>query len=246
MRIHDVKQNTPEWDMLRAGIPTSSCFDKIVTATGKLSKSSRAYKAHLLAERVLRCPISGPKSFWMDRGTEFEAQAVAFYEFHAGVDTERVGFITNDAGTIGASPDRWSGKNRMVEIKVPAAFTHMGYIIARRTIDACEAEIDRLQKLMQPQSTEALKTLQKQYEEALASSLEEEYKVQTAGQLWVCDEKESSDLLSFSPEGLPPVLVLVKRDVGFIETLGQSVTEFSNALETEAARMVADGIIPTD
>lgn len=210
--------------MLRAGIPTASAFDKIVTPTGKLSKSSRDYKAWLLAERVLRAPISGPKSYFMDRGTEFEAEAVDFYEGIKEVKTKRIGFVTNDAMTVGASPDRWSGEDGQVEIKVPAAWTHMGYFVAQESL----SRIDIL--------TEA------QFKEALAGSIAMEYKVQTHGQLWVT-ERKWADLLSYSPEGLPPVFVHLKRDEEFIAILAQSVSEFSRDLEESAADLVKKGII---
>lgn len=219
MRVHDVKQNTPEWEFLRAGIPTASAFDKIITPTGKLSKSARDYKAWLLAERVMRKPIETVKSHWMDRGTEFEAEAVSFYEMLRDCSTERIGFVTNDEGTIGASPDRWSGDEGQVEIKVPAPHTHMAYYIAQESL----------------QNLEKLK-------ESIATCLATEYKVQTMGQLWIT-ERKWADLLSYSPEGLPPVYVHLKRDEEFISILAQSVTEFSRDLEESAADLVQRGVI---
>ena len=100
MKIHNVQQNTPEWEYLRAGMPTASAFDRIVTPTGKLSKQSRDYKAWLLAERVMRKPIETKKTSWMDRGTEFESEAVEFLEGVLEVKTERIGFVTNDSVTV--------------------------------------------------------------------------------------------------------------------------------------------------
>lgn len=240
VREHDVKQNSTEWEMLRAGIPTASAFDKIVTPTGKLSKSARDYRAWLLAERVMRAPIATPKSHFMDRGTEFEAEAVDFYSLVSGKDTTRIGFVTTDDGLIGASPDRWSGADGQVEIKVPAPHTHMAYFMAQCAIDRVSAVLDKC-----PEDEAALKKLQDEYEEAAKNTLAREYRVQTMGQLWVT-ERDWADLLSYSPEGLPPVLVHLKRDTAFIETLARSVTEFSRSLEEAAAELVKSGVISKD
>jgi hypothetical protein len=67
----------------------------------------------------------------MKRGRELEANGVAFYEAFRELDTSRVGFITNDEGTIGASPDRLVGDDGLVEMKVPKEHVHVGYLLER-------------------------------------------------------------------------------------------------------------------
>ncbi len=129
MKIHDCVQGTTEWLQLRAGIPTASQFDKILTPTGKPSKSAIPYMDALLAERMMQRPLTEHISFWMERGSQMEAEAVSFYQFQRDVTTETVGFITNDAGTIGASPDRLIGEDGLLEIKCPAPHTHVGYML---------------------------------------------------------------------------------------------------------------------
>ena len=106
MKVHDVEQGTSAWLELRAGIPTSSEFDKILTPTGKKSKSAGPYMHKLIAERLMGHPVVEYVSLDMDRGARLEEQAVSFYEFKYDVDTEPMGFVTNDAQTIGCSPDR--------------------------------------------------------------------------------------------------------------------------------------------
>lgn len=247
MRVHNCEQNTPEWELLRAGIPTASAFDRIITPTGKLSKQSRDYKAWLLAERVLHAPIATKKTAGMIRGTEFERQAVEFYEALKECRTERIGFVTNDAGTIGASPDCWCGDDGQWEIKVPEVQTHMGYLIAQNALERCEAEIEALRdsKLpakLKPVETGYLTDLQARYDEAFKQCIAQEYKVQTMGQLWVT-ERRWSELLAYSPEGLPPVFQHLERDEGFIAILAQSVSEFSRDLEESAAELKRQGVI---
>jgi len=58
-----------------------------------------------------------------------EAEAVKFYEFQADAETVKVGFITNDEETIGASPDRLVGDKGLLEIKVPSEGIHVGYLL---------------------------------------------------------------------------------------------------------------------
>ena len=131
MRIHNVTQGTPEWLALRAGIPTASNFDMIVTPKGKASTQSERYMHTLLAERIMGHPVLEVVTTWMDRGSQLEAQAVAYYEGQRDISTEKIGFLTNDDGTIGASPDRFVGDDGLLEIKVPKEHTHVGYLLTR-------------------------------------------------------------------------------------------------------------------
>lgn len=131
MKIHNCAQGSSEWFALRAGIPTASGFVNVITPTGKPCKGERTdhYMCELLAERIMGHPIDTFASVWMERGSELETSAASFYEFQCDCTTERVGFITNDAGTIGASPDRLVGDDGLLEIKVPAPGTHVAYLL---------------------------------------------------------------------------------------------------------------------
>lgn len=134
MKIYDVLQGSTEWARLRCGIPTASCFDRILTPGGKPSKSAENYLFSLLAERMMAHPCIEFMSAWMDRGQQLEADAVAFYELQRDVETRKVGLITNDEGTVGASPDRLVGDDGLVEIKVPKESTHVSYLL-KKTVD---------------------------------------------------------------------------------------------------------------
>jgi hypothetical protein len=129
--IHDVAQGSPEWLQCRLGIPTSSCFDQIVTPTGKLSKSSRKYALKLVAEIITGRSTDGIGSLeWVARGKELEPYAAEAYEMTTGTDTQAVGFITTDDGQIGCSPDRLTLDGvGGVELKCPAPHTHIGYVV---------------------------------------------------------------------------------------------------------------------
>jgi hypothetical protein len=125
----DLVQGTSEWNYTRAGIPTSSQFERIMTPSGKVSKQAEMYLYQLLAERMMKHPVVEFHSHWMDRGSQMEAEAVNFYQFTRDVSTEKIGFITNDAGTIGASPDRLVGTDGLLEIKVPKESTHVAFLM---------------------------------------------------------------------------------------------------------------------
>lgn len=135
MIVHEVVQGTTEWLALRAGIPTASCFDKILTPTGKASTQAAKYMHQLLAERMMGHPVTEFVSTWMDRGQQLEAEAVAYYELQRDAETTKIGLVTNDARTIGASPDRFVGDDGLLEIKVPKESTHVGYLLTHE-IDA--------------------------------------------------------------------------------------------------------------
>lgn len=169
MVIHEVSQGSPAWLQLRAGRPTASCFDSILTPGGKKNEPKRSagwdrYMNHLLAERMTGAPIDGFQSKWMERGSQMEQRAIGSYELDNDCDTERIGFVTLDDGAAGASPDRFIVDNSvgMVEAKAPGVVAiHISYLRA-------------------------------------AAGASDEYKVQLQGQLWVC-EREWVDIISFYP-----------------------------------------------
>jgi hypothetical protein len=134
MKIYtDIQQGTNEWFRLRLGLPTASCFDQIVTPKKcELSKSAPRYALRLVAERLLNMPTESVEGqMWMERGKELEPQAVRQYEFTNDLKTVPVGFITNDAGTLGCSPDRIVLDNERIglEIKCPSPHIHLGYML---------------------------------------------------------------------------------------------------------------------
>lgn len=142
MIVHTVTQGTTEWLRLRAGIPTASCFDQLLTPTGKLSTQSKGYMHRLLAERMLGRPlVEAAVTSWMVRGSELEAEAVTWYEAQRDCDTARVGFVTDDGGTVGASPDRLVGADGLLEVKCPKESVHVGYLLSESVGDAYRLQV---------------------------------------------------------------------------------------------------------
>ena len=208
MKIHDVVQGTTAWAALRAGIPTASEFEKIVTPKGEPSASAHKYMCKLLAERISGQPIDGFTSEWMARGSEMEHKAVEAWEFVSDCTTERIGFVTTDDGKAGASPDRLIVERpaEIMEVKCPSLPVHVQYLLA-----------------------------------AAGKGIDKEYKIQTQGQLFIC-EKEINTLISFHPD-IKGAEVRLNRDEVFITTLQKRLAEFIAVLEENWLGLVASGLV---
>lgn len=134
----DCKQGSAEWREARAGVPTASGFDKIITPkTLKPSEQATGYLHHLIAEWLLGRPLDDcGSSMWTERGLELEGEAVAYYEMERGIDVEEVGFVLRDDRRAGCSPDRLVGNDGGLEIKCPSAAVHVGYLLDPASLEA--------------------------------------------------------------------------------------------------------------
>lgn len=134
MIIHDVQQGTSEWLSLRMGIPTASCFAQIITPTGKESAQADTYMNKLLAEILTGKPAEFEQTDWMQRGNDLEDAAAQFYAFQDDIELQKVGFVTDINRMIGCSPDRLIRDDGLLEIKCPAPWTHVDYLL-NKSID---------------------------------------------------------------------------------------------------------------
>lgn len=125
-----VEQGTTAWQNARLGIPTASCFDRILTpAKLKPSESSRKYLYQKLAERLLGVPMEFGGSGATQRGSDMEPQAVAGYEFQNDCETRKSGLCLTDDRRIGCSVDRFVGDDGILEIKSPLAPQHIATLL---------------------------------------------------------------------------------------------------------------------
>lgn len=131
MKLLDVVQGSPEWHRARLGLPTCSRLDEVMTPkTMKLSASASKYRNQLLAEWFVGYPIDfGGSSAYMDRGTEMEPEARAYYELQRDVAVRVVGFALRDDERFGGSPDGLIEEDGGLEVKCPAIHTHVGYLL---------------------------------------------------------------------------------------------------------------------
>lgn len=134
MKYIDVPPGSWDWHLARLGIPTASCADKIVTASGAPSRSRDKYMHDLIAERLLGVPTDTYGGDFMERGSALETEAVKFYEFTRNIDTTPGGFVTTDDGRAGCSPDRLVGDRGGLEIKCPKPATHVGYMLGHGAV----------------------------------------------------------------------------------------------------------------
>ncbi|WP_404927121.1 lambda exonuclease family protein [Mesorhizobium sp. ORM16] len=115
--IINCAQNTEEWHLARAGIPTASMFATVMASGrgGGDSKTRAKYMRQLAGEVITGKPMEGFTNAHMDRGHEMEPEARELYAFATDTLPEQVGFIRN--GQKGCSPDSLVGTNGMLEIK---------------------------------------------------------------------------------------------------------------------------------
>lgn len=132
MKIYHVEQSSLEWLALRSGVVTASEADSLVSPTFEVRKGAMpaSYLAQKLAEKWIGGPLPGFMGVDMELGKILETEAIPAYEFENSATVERVGFITNDAGTIGCSPDGLLGTDGGLELKCPLAATHVKYLLA--------------------------------------------------------------------------------------------------------------------
>jgi hypothetical protein len=124
MRWHDVEQNTPDWDALRLGKATASCYAKFMANYGKaFGDPAIRYALQIALERVTgnKAEFSF-KSDDMERGHEQEPIARLLYEEHTFADVTNGGFF--DWGDWGDSPDGLIHDDGVLEIKCVIAPTH--------------------------------------------------------------------------------------------------------------------------
>jgi hypothetical protein len=226
MKYFPVSHGSDEWFQCRVGIPTASCFDKIITPNGKISQAkagefysgsdipkfsqtAESYAHLLLAEIITNQAWSKfPPSYWMERGALMEQEAAQLYEFETGYILDRGGFMTDDLCRWGASPDRriLDADGNVIgalEIKCPAPWTHV--------------------------------------ENLLKKEIDKDYIPQVQGQMF-CGDLQFVDWFSYYP-GMPPSLITTKRDEYFIESLEEGLLRFDAMLTIKKQQLVEIGAL---
>lgn len=134
MQIRSEVQGTPEWLQTRLGMITGSGMSRLITSTGKRSTSAEGYINQLIAERITGQQTPVHVTAAMERGTELEGQARAYYEMIFDSQVQQVGFCIHDQfEDVGISPDGLivdpnTGKFYGLEIKCPSASTQVAYL----------------------------------------------------------------------------------------------------------------------
>lgn len=142
MKIHtDCEQGDLTWMLKHIGVLTASCLDQMVDTSFELRKGEmpKTLVFKKLAEAYRGKPLSDldsrPNSGWSaEQGMILEEEARPFFILETGKQVKQVAFITTDDGLFGCSPDGLildkKGKPVSgVEIKSPAPYTHVKYLI---------------------------------------------------------------------------------------------------------------------
>jgi len=111
-------QGNDIWFADRLGIPSSSRFNEILTATGIISKQRQKYLNELAGEKIVGVKPGSYKSAAMIRGAEMEAEARMVYAMEYEVDVKQVGVCFPDENRkYCSSPDGLVNNNGLIEIK---------------------------------------------------------------------------------------------------------------------------------
>ncbi len=154
MKIHDCEQGTLEWTKLHFGIPTASGLDNLLTPEFELRKGEmpKTYVYKKVAEKLQGRPLIdlSASSFMLEQGMIVEEEARPWYALEYDKKIKQVGFITTDDARFGCSPDgliESAGNGKYItdvsghavindrvydcglEIKSPAAHTHVKYLV---------------------------------------------------------------------------------------------------------------------
>lgn len=143
MRIIDCEQRSPEWYASRLGVPTASEFGRIITdKRGDYAAGAATYINELLDETYRPDAARGfTGNRHTERGNMLEPEARDLYGLEFDVVPRPVGFILNDDGTLGCSPDSLILQVGGLEVKAPDGPTHVKWLRAGGLPDEHKAQV---------------------------------------------------------------------------------------------------------
>lgn len=218
---------TSEWQKIRTGCITASEFKNFVGVDGKLrtGEMPKSYMAEKLFERWTG--RQKPNDFFdmaMNNGVIIEEKAAAFAALEYGLEIQHVGFVSNEDGTVGASPDGLIGFPGLkldaptlygvpkdsasgIEIKCPNHITHIKY----------------------------------QMDNKLPSEPNGGYVSQVQGSMF-CTGCRTWNFLSYPLtcylDGFPPFHMIIERDEEWQKNFADSLDEFMQKFNSEFEKMV--------
>jgi len=194
MLQHNVEANSPEWDEIRAGKPTSSAFSSLVTGEGKPSTSLKKYASKLATEAYLKS--IGSKitdgfqgNAYTERGHALEEMARNEYEMRYQIAIEPVGFLTDNLMRYGSSTDGFVGEDGVFETKNLIATTFFDALVYNKRFGKPEPK----------------------------------YVPQLQGELFV-SERKWVDLFMFNPDFPDPIIHRVYPDLEYHALLKKQIT----------------------
>lgn len=145
MKIHRMKQRTKEWDAVRAGKITASVAAKFITAKGNPSTQANREIGRIVCEEAgLQEPEFIKPTYWMERGIVLEPEARRWFSVETDLEVTECGFIENDAGDAGISPDciTLDGEQVIpVELKCRKPGNHLMNVLGATLPDLAKAQV---------------------------------------------------------------------------------------------------------
>jgi putative phage-type endonuclease len=131
--METIEQGTEAWFQMRLGKITASRITDVIAQVKSGEAAGREnYRIELVCERLTGKPTEGFTNAHMERGTELEPFARAWYEVETGEFVKQVPFVDHpNIKNAGASPDGIIGEG-LIEIKCPMAKTHIKYLLEDR------------------------------------------------------------------------------------------------------------------
>lgn len=129
--IHrEFEQRSEKWNNMRAGIITASGACKIIGMKGEASNSKtyRHYCRKQAFQRVFGYVNEEIYAKDLERGRKLEDEALAHLQIATLQTVETVGFVMDDSGYFGFSPDGLTKKGEtFIELKCPRLENHLTY-----------------------------------------------------------------------------------------------------------------------
>lgn len=133
IKLTHIEQQSEEWFHMRAGRPSASNFDKIITSTGKPSSQRAKYVYQLAGEALTGTKEATFQSRDMQNGIEREEEARQLFEMLHDVEVEQVGLCAlDDKLEVLCSPDGLLPNQEGLEIKCPKMATHVEYLLKQK------------------------------------------------------------------------------------------------------------------
>lgn len=221
MRYFDVEQASDRWFEIRKGVPTASCFDRILTPKkGEFSSQAEDYANQLIGDLFSLIPPEGIENATtraMRWGTHCEEEARRYYSMEKDVDLANGGFCMSNDGRFGCSPDFLVGLEP-VDDEFRKDDRGNSFVLS-----VCKAAGE----MKCPQPGTQVKYLR-------SKELPAEYRWQVHGHLIVTGA-EYVDFLSYSP-GLAPLVVRVEPGEDTL-TLRRALDEFHAKYTAALARV---------
>ncbi len=194
------EQQADEWFIAKAGIPSMSHAKEILKESGEPSKSANPYMNKLLAEKFKGRYEEGYASYDMKKGIEKEPAARWLYGQITGVEVQEVAFV-------------WKNASKNVLCSPD------GLIV--EPLGKNELHVNKGLEIKCPNDANHMQTMRDR-------KLPADKHRQVHGNMWICGFAEW-DFMSYA-EGLPSVILTVKRDEALMKCFDVEMSKFIRKL----------------